>query len=125
MSETYSILVQPYYDSVHQCYTKVLKIDRTPLNHSPILQILKRIHSTPLSPFQTNLSCDTTYLSCKYVFLNPGTDRLAQLNDVPIVFQWLRQHGYLIDTALTTMMHQGDVKGNDPLLCFITSKIDS
>jgi len=121
MSETYSILVQPYYDSVHQCYTKVLKIDRTPLT-IPHSTNLKRIHSTPLSPFQTNLSCDTTYLPCKYVFLNPGTDRLAQLNDVPNVFQWLRQHGYLIDTALTTMMHQGDVKGNDLLLCFITSK---
>jgi hypothetical protein len=59
------------------------------------------------------------------VFLNPGTDRLAHLNDVPNVFQWLRQHGYLIDTALTNMMHQGDVKDNDRLLCFITSKIDS
>jgi len=125
MSETYSIVVQPYYDSVHQCYRKVLKIDRTPLNHSPLLQILKRIHSPPLSPFQTNLSCDSTYLPCKYVFLNPGTDQLANLNDVPNVFNWLRQHGYLIDTSLTNMMNQGDVKSTDRLLCFINSKIDS
>lgn len=125
MSETYSIVVQPYYDSVHQCYTKVLKIDRIPLNHSPIMQILKRIHSPPLSPFQTNLSCDSTYSPCKYVFLNPCTNKLANLNDVPIVFNWLRQHGYLIDTALTDMMNQGDVKSTERLLCFITSKIDS
>ena len=115
MSETYSIVVQPYYDSVHQCYTTVLQIDRTPLNPSPILKMLKRIHPQPLSPFQPKRAC-------KYVFLNPGTDELANVNDVTAVFNGLRQHGYLIDTALTNMMNQGNVNGRDTLLCFITSK---
>ena len=125
MSETYSIVVQPYYDNVHQCYMKVLKIDREPIANSPLLHILKRIRAIPLSPFQyNNVSCHSTYNPCQYMFLNPDTDRLACINDIPNVFNWLRQHGYLIDTAITNMMNQGKVNC-ETLLCFITSKIDT
>lgn len=125
MSETYSIVVQPYYDSVHQCYMKVLKIDRKPIVNSPLLHILKRLQPSPLSPFQYNVSCHSTYNPCQYMFLNPDTDRLANINDIPTVFNWLRQHEYLIDTSITNMMNQGEVKMKETLLCFITSKIDT
>ena len=105
--ETYSLLSTPFYKSVDQCYVRTISLDRMPEPNEPINQIVKRVRFEKLSPFQEGSECNPLK-TCGYVLLKPGSQcgEMATLNDIPLVFTWLFQNGYVVDTSITQMMNQ-------------------
>ena len=98
-------------------------LDRIPDKLSPINQIAKRIQLHKLSPFKTSRSEYGQAETCGVVILNPNSlCEYASLEDIPVVFGWLIQHGYTIDTAITQMFNQGEVRMSNPVVCFITQQ---
>lgn len=122
MSKTFSIMAIPFYRSTEQCYIKVLTLDRMPDSASPINQIAKRVQFHKLSPFKTSSEYGRIE-TCGVVILNPNSpSEYARLEDIPVIFNWLMQHGYTIDTAITQMFNQGEVRMANPIICFITQQ---
>lgn len=121
-TETYSILSMPFYNSVDQCYIKVLTLDRLPAVKSPLNQIVKRVQLHKLSPFKQGTNCDPLN-TCGNVLLKPYSHgEYATLRDTPLLFSWLSQNHFQIDTFTTQMINQSEVRMQDPILCFITRK---
>ena len=116
MSKTFSIHTTPFYKSVDNRYVKVLCLDRQPDNDSVLNQIVKRVKINKLSPFKQESDDD----ACSFIIMNPNKPAAyAQIDDVQLVFSWLMQHGFTIDTALTQMFSHGDTRTKNPLVCFI------
>lgn len=120
MTETYSILSMPFYNTVEQCYIKVLTLDRLPPIHSPLYQMVKRVNLPKLSPFQQGTACDPLK-TCGNVLLKPNRE-YATLQDIPLMFSWLAQNQFHIDTSMTNMINQSGVRMQYPIICFITQK---
>lgn len=118
--ECYSLNARPFYNSKEQCYMKVIQIDRQPLQNATINTILKRVTFNRLSPFDVPGPCDK-YEPCGYVFVNPNDyNMFATIDNVPLIFTWLLQNGYSVNTAITDMMNSSSVKPTYPLLCMVT-----
>lgn len=119
MSITFSMMARPFYKSSTQCYIKVLIIDRAPDKTSNINKIVKQVKFDKLSPFDTNNRDNM----CGFVMLNPvNLCEYATIDEIPIVFNWLIQNNYIIDTSITQMMNQGKVTMSNQLVCFITQQ---
>ena len=118
--ECYSISARPFYNSSEQCYLKVLQIDRQPSPGAAISTILKRVTFNRLSPFDVPGPCEK-YDPCGYVVMNPDNlSTFATVDDAPLIFTWLMQNGYTVNTAITEMMNSSSVKASYPLLCIVT-----
>ena len=120
MSEFHSIFSMPFYLSNDECYTKVLTLDRMPSQGSPLNQIVKRVTIPKLSQFQQATPCNPIE-RCGNIIIKPGcscTD-YARESDLPLIFTFLSQNGYVINTNITQMLNQGDVSSDFPLICYI------
>ena len=108
----------PFYDSINQCYRKVLTINQEPLG--PLKDLTKRTIPPKLSPFQERDVCCPAP-NCIYIIMSPrnSTEYLC-INDIGTFFAYLASNGYTIDTSITKMMNESDVKLDNSLLCFIT-----
>lgn len=118
MSKTFSIHAIPFYKSIEQRYIKVLCLDRVPDTDSVLNQIVKHVKIGKVSSFKQGVDDD---VSCSYIIMNPNKPTAyAQMDDVQLVFSWLMQHGFTIDTALTQLFLQGGgVRLKHPIVCFI------
>ena len=53
--------------------------------------------------------------------MNPNnTDEFATLNDLPLIFTWLMQNLYTVNTAITDMLNKSEVRMDNKLVCFIS-----
>lgn len=122
--ETYTLLSIPFYKSPQQCYVKAITLDRMPLPNEPINKIVKRVQFNRLSPFQQGTECNPLP-TCGNVVMRPGIgcQEMATLDDIPLIFTWLFQNGYTVDTSITQMINQGEVRMSFPIIGFITKKI--
>ncbi|MAH20745.1 MAG: hypothetical protein CMB96_04840 [Flavobacteriaceae bacterium] len=122
--ETYSLLSIPFYKSVQQCYVKAIALDRMPGPNEPINKIIRRVRYEKLSPFQEGTECHPLK-TCGNIVIKPGSQcgEMANLDDIPLIFTWLMQNGYQIDTSITQMINQGEVRMSSPIIGFITKKI--
>lgn len=114
----YTLTVQPYYDQIKQSYRKIVIINKEPTG--PLKNLTKRISPPKLSPFKERSIC-CPEPQCVHVILDPNspTEYLC-VNEVPNLFSYLVDNGYTIDTSLTKMMNESEVKLNNKLLCLIT-----
>ena len=122
--ETYSLLSIPFYKSVNQCYVKAISLDRMPGPNEPIKQIVRQVRFEKLSPFQEGSECNPIK-TCGNVLIKPGSQcgELATLDDIPLIFTWLFQNGYTVDTSITQIINQGEVRMSSPIIGFISKKI--
>ena len=42
------------------------------------------------------------------------------VEELPMLFQFLMNNGYIIDTSITKMMNESSVKLNNPMICYIS-----
>jgi hypothetical protein len=120
MPETYSLLSIPFYISTSKCYIKAFALDRMPSPGSPLSQIVKRTVLPKLSTFQQGNECDP-YKTCGNIVMNPHNIlEYARPDDIPLIFTWLIQHGYTIDTSITKMINDSTVRMSNPILCFVS-----
>lgn len=112
----YELTSEVYLDTYHKCYKKILVVTPTP--HEPELKkILKMINREKLSPFQERSTCCPKD-RCYTAVLNPNNlCELICLNELPIIFNYLKQHKYTIDYKMTKMMQSSDISMRN-LICY-------
>ena len=102
---TYAIFSTPYYDTFEERYKNILTINKSTAGE--LVKIIRRIKFFQLSPFKS-----VKRVMCGYgICLNGNT--LATVDEIPELFSFLMMNGYTIDTSLTKMMNESDVRIND------------
>jgi hypothetical protein len=126
---TFTITTQPYLDNNNQnnnqCYKNILMINVVP--DGPLNAFVRRLQLPRLSPFQTRDDCNQMK-NCGLVLINPflnvscrkGCNYMTP-NEIPDLYSFLTSNGYQIDTQLTNMMNNSDVKlTNSRIVCSAT-----
>ena len=119
MVEVYSIGIQPFYDSISECYTHIFVIDRHP--GPPLSSLVRTVNPPRLSPFQTTSGACCSYRKCVLALLDPGNHhRLLHPGDEAVLFTYLASNGFTIDTSFTKIMKTAPVREGPRLLCLIS-----
>ncbi len=126
--KTFTITSQPFYDQYNQCYKNILMVNIEPCG--PLRRIVRRIKLPKLSPFSTSYEregpcnqipkCGLALqnLSGK-VFMFDGTTscykvnsgcNLMTPNEMPDLITFLISNGYQIETQITNMLNQSELK---------------
>ena len=128
---TFTITTQPYLDNNNQnnnqCYKNILMINVVP--DGPLNAFVRRLQLPRLSPFQTRYDCNQMK-NCGLVLINPfvnvnvsckkGCNYMTP-NEIPDLYSFLTSNGYQIDTQLTNMMNNSEVKlTNSRIVCSAT-----
>lgn len=117
MPETYTLSLATHLNNGRYgdpCYEKIVTVDREPTG--PLSQRIKRLNPTPLSPFEVNTPCRCVYAVKSFTDCN----RLMSADEIPQLYGFLQSNGYTIDTTISTMTMQSEVRFSNPLICFIT-----
>ncbi len=115
----YALYTRLYLHPITKEYIEVFMVEPKP--KGPLLSILKRVAPLKLSPYKGFNQCE----GCIYLVKNINPDRRCSteflaVDDLPILFCFLTDNGYDIDTKLTKLMIQGKsaaTKRN--LVCYI------
>ncbi|RZD42436.1 MAG: hypothetical protein CXT73_03005 [Methanobacteriota archaeon] len=113
----YQISSEAYLDRFNECYKNIVVISPKP-NDASLNLITRAITREKLSPFQEISPC-CPLDRCIYAFVYPNNRcELLCVNDISILFGFLTTNGYTINTELTKVMQESDVKLKN-LICFI------
>lgn len=114
----YILKKEVYLDRYNKCYKHIIVISPQPKGEA-LLNISKLVNREKLSPFQELSPCCPED-QCYYVILNPKNkcDFLC-IDQITLLFNYLFNHGFKIDTSVTKVMQNSSVK-IDNLICFIT-----
>lgn len=114
---TFTITSSPYYDRCSQQYQNILMLNIEP--EGPLRRFVRRIQLPRLTPYQTEKSEErcglvlTNFLNNNQNYYNNQNNNkngLMTPNDIPDLYSFLTANGYQIDTQLTNMMNQSQVK---------------
>ena len=113
---TFTITSSPYYDRCSQQYQNILMLNVEP--EGPLRAFVRRLRLPRLTPFQTERSEEkcglvlTNFLNNNQNqnYNNKNNNWLMTPNDIPDLYSFLTSNGYQIDTQLTNMMNQSQVK---------------
>ncbi|MEX0595855.1 MAG: hypothetical protein WD512_05075 [Candidatus Paceibacterota bacterium] len=129
-SKTVSLFSQPYLDTYNQCYKNIVVVNLKP--QGPLGNLVKFTKFPPLSEFKQSAPC-SPLKDCGYAIIsidgcsngcaNFGND-LMSVDEVPNLISYLVSNNYSVDTSITKMFNQSDIRfdtntGNK-LICFIT-----
>ena len=117
-----AIYITPYYDQVNKYYKNIIVIYGKPPDD--IKNLTSQINLKPPSNYIDNYSqqIDCCLTKCVYAFKSEcNTSQLMCVDEIPTLFNELMLKGYKIDTEVTKMMFQSEVKQvNKKLLCYIS-----
>lgn len=124
-SKTFTITSQPFYDQYNKCYKNILTVNSEPCG--PIRKIVRRIKFPKLSPFKSDSPCysipqcglalqslSTNYSCCK---LTSGCNLMTP-DEIPDLITFLLGNGYQIETQITNMLNQSEVKLSNSKIAF-------
>jgi hypothetical protein len=84
----------------------------------PLKDFVRRIQLPRLSPFQYE-NYYRAIPKCGYA-LTLDRCNLLTVNEIPELFSFLSESGYIIDTSVTNMMNLGDIRlTNRNIICFL------
>jgi hypothetical protein len=120
--KTFTITSQPFYDQYNECYKNIIMVNLEP--QGPIRQIVRRIKLPKLSPY-TN-QC---YKICGFALqslhgINYRVNSCCNLmtpDEIPDLITFLTQHNYQIETQITNMLNQSEIKLSDKKIGFIVT----
>ena len=129
---TFTITSQPFYDQYNQCYKNIMMVNVEP--SGPLRKNIRRIKLPKLSPFQREGPCNpipqcglaiqnlhgTQYTGTRGCKLNFGCNLMTP-NELPELIAFLISNNYQIETQLTNMLNQSDVKLTNRKLSFIVT----
>lgn len=111
---TFTITSIPYYDSCSQCYLNILSINVEP--QGPLKKFVRRINFPKLSPYKTDSPCNPIN-NCGLVLTNlmindytNCSNGLLTPNNIPELINFLLSNGYQIETQITNMLQNSQVK---------------
>jgi hypothetical protein len=129
-SKTVSLFSQPYLDTYNQCYKNIVVVNLMP--QGPLAEIVRLMSFPPLSEFKQPGPC-SPFKKCGFALMslgggcnigcNLGITPMA-VDEVPTLISYLVSNGYTVDTSITKMFNDSDIRfdtntGNK-LICFIT-----
>ena len=118
MSQTYTLTMATHLNTRDSCYEKIVTVDREPVG--PLAQQVKRLNPVPLSPFETGNAWHNP-CGCVYAIKSfSDCNTLMSPNEISQLYGFLVASGYKIDTSITKMTMQSEVRFANPLICFIT-----
>lgn len=137
--KTFTITSQPFYDQYNQCYKNIMMVNVEPCG--PIRQLVRQTKLPRLSPFQKEGPCypiqqcglallslhGTVYGSNQYIGcrkINSGCDLMTP-NEIPDLITFLIGNGYQIETQITNMLNQSDLKLSNRKLGFTVTYYDT
>jgi hypothetical protein len=124
LTKTVTITSQPFYDQYNQCYKNIMMVNLEP--QGPLSRLVRRLRLPRLSPFQREGPCNpiqkcglalqsiNTGCCNKY---NSGCDLMTP-NEIPDLISFLQSNGYQIETQITNMLNQSEIKLSDKRLAF-------
>jgi len=128
-SNTFTITSQPFYDQYNECYKNILTVNPEP--RGPIRKIVRRIKLPKLSPFQREGPCNpipkcALALQSLNGFKNccKGTNLMTP-DEIPELITFLFGNGYQIETQITNMLNQSEVKISNKKIAFTVTYYDT
>jgi hypothetical protein len=129
-AKTVSLFSQPYLDTYNQCYKNIVVINLKP--QGPLGDLVRFVKFPPLSEFKQPGPC-SPLRDCGYALISldgcsgcckAGGSDLMVVDEVPNLISYLVSNGYSVDTSITKMFNNSDIRfdtntGNK-LICFIT-----
>lgn len=129
-SKTVSLFSQPYLDTYNKCYKNIVVINLMP--KGPLADLVRFTKFPPLSEFKTPGPC-SPIKQCGLALMSLGGcnmgcskfgEDLMVVDEIPDLISYLVSNGYSVDTSITKMFNQSEIRfdtnlGNK-LICFIT-----
>ena len=122
----YTIMIQNYYDTTLQYYRNILILNKEPIG--PLNKYIKKISMPYLSPFKNSFSNDmnNTNNTCLYAIIDfMDNNKLMCVNNIPDLFSFLINNGYIIDNNLTKIIKNTTCTLKNDLVCYITYTINT
>ena len=130
--QTFTVTSQPFYDQYNQCYKNIMMVNIEP--QGPLRQLVRRTKLPRLSPFQRDGPCNsiqqcglsiqslrgTTFTSNQYTGCckqNSGCDLMTP-DEIPDLISFLQANGYQLETQITNMLNQSEIKLSNRRLAF-------
>ena len=127
-SKTVSLFSRPYLDTYNQCYKNIVTTNLLP--QGPLAKIVRRIQLPILSEFKQPGPCNRLEKCClaltsmNNACCNKNGSNLMVVDEVPNLISFLLTNGYTVDTSITKMFNQSDIRfqtdNENKLICFIT-----
>lgn len=130
-AKTFTISSQAFYDEYNKCYKNILMVNLEP--SGPIRRITRRIKLPKLSPFQAESPCNPIQ-KCGLAIqsLKNRNDYSNQIinkcgcnwmtpDEIPDLITYLVSNGYQIETQLTNMLNQSDIRMNNNKIAFMVT----
>jgi hypothetical protein len=133
VAKTVALFSQPYLDTYNKCYKNIVVINLLP--QGPLADLVRFTKFPPLSEFKQPGACNPLK-QCGYALISlcgcsrgcgsikTGGEDLMVVDEVPNLISFLVSNGYTVDTSITKMFNQSEIRfdtntGNK-LICFIT-----
>jgi hypothetical protein len=136
--KTFTITSQPFYDQYKQCYKNIMMINIEPLG--PLRRFVRRTKLPRLSPFQREGPCNPIpqcglalqslrgsnlgYIPNQYgisfrnsINYNSCCDLMTP-DEIPDLISFLQSNGYQIETQITNMLNQSEIKLSNNRIAF-------
>ena len=125
-ANTFTITSQPFYDQYNECYKNILTVNPEP--RGPIRKIVRRIKLPKLSPFQREGPCNSIP-QCALALQSLNTcskkNNLMTPDEIPELITFLFGNGYQIETQITNMLNQSEIKISNKKIAFTVTYYDS
>jgi hypothetical protein len=121
-AKTFTLTSQPFYDQYNECYKNIIMVNLEP--RGPIRRIVRRITLPKLSPFQQD---NQYYQKCGLALqslrgINYGrVCNLMTPDEIPDLITFLTGHNYQIETQITNMLNQSEIKLSNQKIGFIVT----
>ena len=121
--KTFTLTSQPIYDQYNECYKNILMVNVEP--QGPIRRIVRRIQLPKLSPFQQDnqyyQKCGLALQSLRGKNTNCRGLGYMTPDEIPDLITFLTGNNYQIETQITNMLNQSEIKLSNQKIGFIVT----
>ena len=121
--KTFTITSQPFYDQYNEGYKNIIMVNLEP--QGPIRRIVRRITLPKLSPYnnQCYQKCGLALQSLRGINYGRVTSHcnLMTPDEIPDLITFLTGHNYQIETQITNMLNQSEIKLSNQKIGFVVT----
>lgn len=135
-SKTVTLFSQPYYDEYAQCYKNIVTINLEP--EGPLAELVTRVKLRRTNQYPQESQCNKIK-QCILGLVSIGSmgygcntcssgsnkcQNLMTVDEVPNLFSFLLSNGYQVDTSITRMLNESDIRFDtnmgSKVICLLT-----
>ena len=112
-NSSFILYLEPVLNRYYQTYQNVITLNTMP--SGPLADMVTQISTSKLSPFQQAPIMNNSPYNCTFVLLRypktsgfsiKNSDYFMTADDIPSVLSYLQDNGYIVDTAITTLLNK-------------------